>query len=330
MNGFLVVDKPPGITSHDVVAIVRAVTGVRKVGHTGTLDPFATGVLVLALGAATRLIPFLDESVKVYEATVAFGAATDTGDPTGEVVAEAPVPPLDAAVVDAVLDGLVGDRMQVPPPFSAVKHQGRPLYWYARRGEKVEVPARPIHVSALSRTALAPGSLGFRLACSRGTYARGIAEEIAHALGTVGHLVALARTQSGSFTLDQAVSMPWIGETVGGSADTPWEDVLMGRARGIRLPWRPRDAVRDALAPYVVGLVDGLAHLPQLALTDADALRVQRGQLPGRVPGALPVGARYLLVAGAALHGVAEVTASGPRLCKVVPAQEGGGPPAGG
>ncbi|MEO0603073.1 MAG: tRNA pseudouridine(55) synthase TruB, partial [Myxococcota bacterium] len=137
MNGFLVIDKPAGITSHDVVAAVRRVTGVKKVGHTGTLDPFATGVLPLALGRSTRLIQFLDESIKVYDATIRFGTSTNTGDPTGEVATTAELPDADEADVIRVLDGFLGEREQEPPAFSAVKVAGKPMYHYARKGQTV-------------------------------------------------------------------------------------------------------------------------------------------------------------------------------------------------
>ena len=204
---FLVVDKPEGITSHDVVAAVRAVTGIKKVGHTGTLDPFATGVLPLALGHATRLIQYLDESVKVYDMTIGLGQQTDTGDPTGTVTDTAPVPELEEAAVRKTLEGFLGDQMQTPPAYSAVKKDGKPLYHYARKGEAVEVAARPITIRALDLLGMEPGVLRVRLTCSRGTYARVLANDIAAALGTVGHLLALSRSQSGPFTLGAAISM---------------------------------------------------------------------------------------------------------------------------
>ena len=158
-DAFLIVDKPPGVTSHDVVAVVRAVTGLKKVGHTGTLDPFATGVLPLALGGATRLIQYLDEDRKIYDAVIQLGTATDTGDPTGSVIAEAPVPALNRARVLEVLDGFRGQRMQTPPRYSAVKVAGRPLYDYARKGVDVEVKARPIRIDAMELLSLGENTL---------------------------------------------------------------------------------------------------------------------------------------------------------------------------
>jgi tRNA pseudouridine55 synthase len=149
VEGFLVFDKPPGITSHDVVAMLRAVLGIRKIGHTGTLDPFATGVLAIAIGSVTRLIQYLDEDLKVYDSLLVLGQATETGDPEGEVILEAPVPSVDSEAVRTVLRGFSGQRMQKPPMYSAVKVNGRPLYSYARAGETVDVPSRPIRVDGI-------------------------------------------------------------------------------------------------------------------------------------------------------------------------------------
>jgi tRNA pseudouridine55 synthase len=300
-DGFLVVDKPPGVTSHDVVAVVRAVTGLKKVGHTGTLDPFATGVLPLALGAATRLIQFLDEREKVYDATLRLGAATDTGDPTGTVVAEAPVPTLVRARVLEVLATFVGVRQQVPPRYSAVKVAGRPLYDYARRGEDVAVEARPISVFGMELLDMGEATLRVRIRCSRGTYARVLAEEIGEALGTVAHLEALRRDASGAFTLDHAVGMARIADIVAG--DVAWERVLRPSRDGEgRVPWRGRDQVREGLTPWVIGARDALRHLPAVTLAPLDARRMRAS---GAAP-ALPAGvsAPCLLLEGDAILGV--------------------------
>ena len=238
-GAFLVIDKPPGITSHDVVAAVRAVTGVKKVGHTGTLDPFATGVLPLALGAATRLIQFLDESIKVYDATIRLGSATDTGDPTGEVVRTAPVPEVSDDDIAQVLQGFLGERMQVPPAYSAVKVRGKPMYAYARKGEAVEAPARPITIHDLELLSHDGDEFRILITCSRGTYARVLADEIAVALGTAGHLVALNRPRSGPFHLEDALSMPQLAQLVAAEPGHEWQDTLLSRGRGgVRVQWR--------------------------------------------------------------------------------------------
>jgi tRNA pseudouridine55 synthase len=316
---FLVVDKPPGITSHDVVAAVRAITGVKKVGHTGTLDPFATGVLPLALGGATRLIQFLDESLKVYDATIALGTRTDTGDPTGEVDEEMPVPELSEARLLEVLDGFLGDRMQVPPAYSAVKKDGKPLYAYARKGEKVEVDARPITIHGLDLLDLEPGVVRIRIHCSRGTYARVLANEIAEALGTVGHLSALARERSGPFGLEGSLDFATLGELVAEEPGHDWEAVLLSRGRREeRVKWKPRSAVVEALKPWFRKPLDCLSHLPLADVDARGAKRVRSGGLPPTVPGGVEMGGRYLVVEGDQLVAVAERQPVGGRVLRVV------------
>ncbi len=312
MNGFLVIDKPPGLTSHDVVAIVRAVTGVPKVGHTGTLDPFATGVLPLALGRSTRLIQFLDESVKVYDATILLGSSTDTGDPTGKVVREAPVPSLSLDQIDAVLATFVGDRMQEPPAYSAVKVQGRPLYSYARSGETMKAAARPVTIRSVERLSFGEGRLRVRISCSRGTYARVLADEIGVALGTCGHLEALCRDQSGPFVLADGLSLSQLGEMVSPEPGLPWERVLRASRGEDRVRWRPRDEVTAALAPFVRGELACLAHLPFAEVGPADAKRIKSGGGFPVPPRGVGIGSRYLVVAGTELLAVAESTARGP------------------
>jgi len=314
---FLVIDKPPGITSHDVVDVLRAITGIKKVGHTGTLDPFATGVLPMALGGATRMIQFLDESIKVYDMTIQLGSATDTGDPTGEVVEERPVPTVQVDVVREVLRGFLGERMQVPPAYSAVKHKGKPLYHYARKGLDVEVKARPIRIHDLDLIQLDPGELRVRLTCSRGTYARVLAHEIAQALGTAGHLQALSRLRSGPFTLDQAITFPQLAAIVCADPAETWQRVLLARGRSEdRVPWRGRDEVRAELAARVVRPLRALSHLPLCDVRPAEAQRVARGAGPPPAPEGLSVGSRYLVVCGAEVIAVAERTARGPEVVR--------------
>lgn len=284
---FLVVDKPEGITSHDVVAMVRAVLGVQKVGHTGTLDPFATGVLPLALGPATRLIQYLDEDLKVYDATIQLGQATDTGDLTGTVVREAPVPTLDEALVRGVLAGFLGVRPQVPPAYSAVKVAGRPLYKYARAGEEVSVPARAVRIDGIELVSLAAPLLRVRITCGRGTYARVLADEIAQALGTAGHLVALRRERSGPFLASMALDLGTLAGIVAGRED--WPAVLRPSRGAERVPWRPRAQVQADLAPWLIPTARALGHLPAapLSAVQRDLLR-RAGQAPASPPGLAP------------------------------------------
>lgn len=305
-DGFLVVDKPPGVTSHDVVAVVRAVTGLKKVGHTGTLDPFATGVLPLALGGATRLIQYLDEDQKVYDAVIRLGVATDTGDPTGQVIAEAPVPSLAKKDVLALLQTFLGQRMQTPPKYSAVKVAGRPLYDYARKGQDVEVKARPIRIDGMELLSMEEPRLRVVIRCSRGTYARVIAEEIGIALGTVGHLEELRRLGSGPFHIDQAVSFSRISEIVAG--DPAWDRVLRPARGEERIPWRPREDVFAGLSPWVTAPRDALKHLPGVTLSPIEARRFQQtGALPPPPPGCT---GPYVLLSGDEVLGVGTPGAS--------------------
>ncbi|MDP2311504.1 MAG: tRNA pseudouridine(55) synthase TruB [Pseudomonadota bacterium] len=299
-DGFLVVDKPPGVTSHDVVAVVRAVTGLKKVGHTGTLDPFATGVLPLALGSATRLIQYLDENQKVYDAVVRLGSATDTGDPTGQVIEEQPVPAFTQKDLLAVLETFLGQRMQTPPRYSAVKVAGRPLYDYARKGQTVEVKARPVRIDAMELIDMDGPRVHVLIKCSRGTYARVLAEEIGVALGTVGHLEELRRLGSGPFQIEHAVSFSRISEIVAG--DPGWDRVLRPSRGEERVPWRTRDEVFAGLAPWVTTPRDGLRHLPALTLSPIEARRFQQtGAVPAPPPGCT---GPYVLLSGDEVLGV--------------------------
>ena len=206
-DGILVVNKPEGPTSHDVVAKLRRRFKPAKLGHAGTLDPFSTGVLVLAFNRATRLTGLLGGGEKNYRAGLVLGKATDTGDYTGQVVEEIPVPELDAEKVMRALGGLEGPGMQAPPAYSAAKHQGKPLYAYARKGIKVEKPPRPITVYRARLLGLDEGRVDFAMRVSAGTYIRCLGEDLAKALGTAGHLNSLCRTESEPFGLEEAVGL---------------------------------------------------------------------------------------------------------------------------
>jgi len=205
ISGFLVVDKPAGITSHDVVAVLRSTLRIKKIGHTGTLDPFATGVLPLAIGPSTRLIQFLDEGVKIYDATISLGRSTDTGDLMGDENGTSPVPQLEAPSVQRLLDGFCGEQMQTPPAYSAVKVDGKPLYKYAREGKSVQVAAKKIRIDSVQLLDLREDEVDIRVQCGRGTYIRVLGEQIAVALGTHGHLCQLRRLSSGPFDLTGAL-----------------------------------------------------------------------------------------------------------------------------
>ena len=206
-DGVLLVNKPEGITSHDVVARLRARYGPEKIGHAGTLDPFASGMLVLAFNRTTKLMDLLGTGRKEYLARLSLGAATDTGDPTGEVIKKAAVPELSTEQIERALAALEGPRMQAPPAYSAAKHQGKPLYAYARQGKKVQKPPKPIQIDEARLVEAKDGLITFRVRCSRGTYVRSLAEDLAEDLGTVGHLICLMRTASEPFRLKDAVEL---------------------------------------------------------------------------------------------------------------------------
>jgi tRNA pseudouridine55 synthase len=203
-KGFLVVDKPGGITSNAVVGRVRKATGIKKVGHAGTLDPMATGAMVVAIGPVTRLIRFVQEQPKEYLATAQFGVATDTLDADGAVLEREPMDFSEQELVDAA-ERFVGSILQIPPMVSALKHQGRRLYELARRGEVVERDARPVEVYELEILSVGPGpypDVEFRVVCGKGTYVRSLAADMASVLGGSAHLTALRRTRIGSLEVD--------------------------------------------------------------------------------------------------------------------------------
>jgi tRNA pseudouridine55 synthase len=202
IDGVLVCDKPAGMTSHDVVARLRRLAGQRRVGHGGTLDPPATGVLVVALGRATRLLRYLPMEPKRYLAVIAFGAETDTLDATGTVVATADAAAVDGAALRRALAGFLGVQQQLPPMVSAVKVGGERLYAKARRGETVEREPREVTVDALELRDLAAGErprATVLVTCSGGTYVRALAADLGRALGTLAHLASLRRTAVGAF-----------------------------------------------------------------------------------------------------------------------------------
>ncbi len=205
-HGLLLVDKESGCTSHDVVQEVRRRIGQKKIGHCGTLDPDATGLLLLTLGRGTRLTRFLIRAPKVYEGDIRFGQATDTYDSSGTVTEEGSIEGLDTGRVAEAMRTFEGDLSQNPPPYCATKVGGVKFYELARRGEAVPEKIKSVHVWSFEPVGeLVGDSIGFRLACSSGTYARSLAHELGHLLGTVSHLARLRRVQIGGFTVEQAV-----------------------------------------------------------------------------------------------------------------------------
>ena len=263
VSGFLVVDKPAGVTSSAVVNKVRWAMGAKKAGHAGTLDPAATGLLVVALGEATKVVAQVTDALKCYEFTIRWGAETNTDDADGTVTARSDVRPTDAEI-EAALPAFRGDIMQVPPAYSAVKVDGERAYDLAREGEVLDLAARPLRVAEL--TLLDPTDADhatLRMVCGKGGYVRAIARDLGRALGCLGHVASLRRTWSGPFSLENAVTWPEI-EAAAGSG---------------------------ALDARLLPLETGLAGLPECPCPEASVATLRHGQAApvfpppgGRVP----------------------------------------------
>ena len=265
--GVLNIDKPGGITSHDVVARVRKLSRQDKVGHTGTLDPMATGVLLVCLGQATRLIEYLMYSPKKYRATIRFGVTTDTLDADGMVVAEHDASTLTDRYLREVLSTFRGEMQQVPPLFSALKKNGQPLYKRARAGQRIELDPRPVTIYNLTFVEWKPPDLTVDVACSPGTYIRALARDLGDAVGTGAHLIALVRTANGPWPLDEAVSLAQL-EHEARAGDHGWQKFL-----------HPPD--------------QAILHLPKVVLDDGAVSHVKCGrhiQLESKVTEPLSAG----------------------------------------
>ncbi len=206
-HGILNINKPKGWTSHDVVARIRRLPGIKRAGHAGTLDPLATGVLLVCVGHATRLAEYLVGGQKVYRAVAQLGVASDTYDSEGTVTAQAPVPPYDRQDLLRALAPFVGQMLQTPPPFSAVKHNGVPAYRRARRGEKVELAPRQVQIHSIEIRDWESPYLTIEIRCDAGTYIRSVVHDLGQALGCGAILTELTRLQSGSFTVDDALTL---------------------------------------------------------------------------------------------------------------------------
>lgn len=293
IDGFLVVDKPAGITSHDVVSILRRTLKQKKIGHTGTLDPFATGVLPVALGEGTKAIPFLDESVKEYQGVMRLGIATDTLDLTGTVVARADCSHLTEEMIYGVLPAFTGNIVQLPPMFSAIKQGGVPLYKLARKGETVERKERSVTIHSLLLDSISLPDIVFTVRCSKGTYVRTLADDIGTALGVGAHLTKLRRTASGCFIELKAITLEQL-------AATSPDELLQKRLISIR---------------------DALAGLAELELNESGCRRVSKGIAPTpqdfkAFSGQLPPGGRIKLLFRGELLAV----------CDIVPAADDSAP----
>lgn len=273
-GGVLVVDKPKGPTSHDVVERVRRALGNLKAGHTGTLDPMATGVLPVVVGEATKLSQFILEKDKAYEAAVQLGVSTDSYDAMGNVTRERPVPALSHELLEAALSKFRGSFEQKPPMFSAVKVQGKRLYELARKGEEVERPSRPVTVHELLLQDFTQTEVRLKVRCSKGFFVRTLAHELGEALGCGAHLKALRRTLSGPFTLDQALPLEQI-EKLGASA-----------------------------VQSLVSMEEALREMPAFTVSAAEVSRVLHG---GVVELAGPAGVHRVLSPSGQLLAIAEL-----------------------
>jgi tRNA pseudouridine55 synthase len=247
ISGLLNINKPQGITSHDVVARVRKLAGQRKVGHAGTLDPMATGVLLVFLGQATRLIEYVMGSRKQYRATICFGTSTDTLDAEGEIIATTDATHLTETQLRQLLPKFVGDIEQIPPIYSAIKKDGRPLYKLARAGQSVDVPPRQVTIDSLTWVLWEPPHLTVDVVCSAGTYIRSLARDLGDAVDTGAHLTQLIRTASGVWTLDDAITLEELEQS------SKWNT-------------------------YLHPLDQAITHLPRVNLTEAEATDVGFGR----------------------------------------------------
>ncbi|MGA2241602.1 MAG: tRNA pseudouridine(55) synthase TruB [Verrucomicrobiota bacterium] len=207
LDGAILIDKPAGPTSHDVVDVIRRRFGIKKVGHCGTLDPNATGLLIIVLGRGTKLSEKLMGDDKVYEGTIKFGETTNSYDADGEILETRPVPPLTLDQLNEAAVAFVGDQMQTPPMVSAIKVKGVPLYKLARKGIEVEREPRLVHIYNFRFTNYEPPLGQFKVACTKGTYVRSIAHELGQKLGCGAHLAALRRNVSGKFDVADAMKL---------------------------------------------------------------------------------------------------------------------------
>ena len=256
MTGILLVDKPEGLTSAGVIRALKPRLGGTKVGHLGTLDPFASGLLPLCLGQATKVARYLLIERKAYTGVIRLGTATDTLDRTGTVQTEAPVPALSSAVLEAAATGFVGRQTQVPPMYSAIKRAGVPLYKLARQGVDVVREPREIEITRLALEARGVDRIAFSVACSKGTYVRVLAADLGRALGTVAHLEELRRTRVGAFRLEDATTLEQLLALPGGG---PLPLLAVRAALGDYLAF---PAPPDGLARLRLGQQDALTCLP--------------------------------------------------------------------
>jgi tRNA pseudouridine55 synthase len=252
MDGILNINKPTGMTSHDVVAKVRKLLKQRRVGHAGTLDPAASGVLPICVGQATRVAEYLSESGKAYQATIVFGAVTDTYDSEGTIIRTASAQDLTLSKIEALLPAMLGEHMQIPPRYSAIKLQGQPAYKRARAGEDVAMEARPITIYQLEIINWQPSqppTLTLAIECSKGTYIRSLAYDLGEQAGCGAYLGGLVRTRSGPFSLAESITLEHLAEA----------------------------AAQGLIEQFLFPADKALEHYPSLILDEAMTERVKHG-----------------------------------------------------
>jgi tRNA pseudouridine55 synthase len=292
-HGYIVIDKPAGWTSHDVVAKVRRIVGEKRVGHAGTLDPAATGVLPIAVGNATRTIEYLAEADKAYRADITFGVVTDSADGEGEILDRNDVSSLSLADIEVEAIRFVGEISQVPPMHSAIKVNGRRLYDLARSGETIDIAPRTVTIHALTIIEWSSPVLTIDVTCSKGTYIRSLARDLGEAVGYGAHLSALRRTRVGAFTLNEAISLDDLATRDFEAIAMP-PDVAMAHLAKVTLDeprtqdWFQGKRVAGGDAPGIVRVYDASGRW----LGVGKALAMQLGVQPIKVVHPTPVDAR--------------------------------------
>lgn len=244
MNGVIVVDKAKGNTSFDEIRKIRKEYNIKKVGHTGTLDPMATGVLNILVGEATKLSDYLMEHDKEYVATLTLGEKRDTGDSEGKIIETKKVPELNEKDVKETLKSFEGEISQIPPKYSAIKVNGKKLYEYARSGEEIEIKPRKVTIFEINLIEIKENNIRFKVHCSKGTYIRTLCEDIAEKLGTVGYMSSLRRTRVGNFTLDDVEKIFSIEETLKNEPEYKLKDKELSKfLNGVKIKANLKDGL---------------------------------------------------------------------------------------